>query len=154
MQLKPVVGEAGHAIGRLLGTFDYSCAAVVGLNRYDVGEYGCVISLLDALLSKDMEADQRLHIIRDEYRIADSEIKREVRLMEALGTLIALRALREGFEKGVAEGVAKSETSSLLKSITSLTKTLGFSRDQAMDALEVPKEDRPRYNLLLDVKTD
>lgn len=139
-----------HAIGRLLRTFDYSRAAVVGLNGYDMGEYGCVIPLLDALLSKDMEADQRLHIIRDEYRIADSEMEREARLMGSLGTQIALRALREGLEKGVAEG----ETSSLLKSITSLTKTLGFSRDQAMDALEVPKEDRPRYNSLLDVKTD
>lgn len=115
-----------------------------------MGEYGCVIPLLDALLSKGMEVDQRLHIIRDEYRIADSEMEREARIMGSLETQIALRALREGLKKGVAEG----ETSSLLKSITSLTKTLGFSRDQTMDALEVPKEDRPRYNSLLDVKTD
>ena len=74
--------------------------------------------------------------------------------MGSLGTQIALRALREGLEKGVAEGVSKGETSSLLKSITSLTKTLGLSREQAMDALEVPKEERPHYNSLLDGKND
>ncbi len=85
VQWKPVVGEAEYAIGRLLGTFDYSPAAVVGLNGYDMGEYGCVIPLLDALLSKDMETDQRLHIIRDEYRIVDSEMGQEARLMGKFG---------------------------------------------------------------------
>lgn len=140
-----VIGDAGPAVASHLGAFDYANAVVVGLNGYDTGDYGNVVPLLDALLARDMGTDERLHIVRDGYRIVDSGIEREVREMESPGMQIALKAF--------GEGRAEGRISSLAASIASLVKTLGFTRDQAMDALEIPEGDRPRCNELLDGKS-
>lgn len=109
--------------------------------------------LLDALLSKTMETEERLRIIRDGYGISDSGIEREVHHMGSLGMQMVLEALQEGENKGLKKGLSQGRASSLLDSISSLMRTLGLSREQAMDALEIPKEERPRYNSLLDDKS-
>lgn len=61
-------------------------------------------------------------------------------------------AVMVNIEPQVKKGLSQGRASSLLDSISSLMRTLGLSREQAMDALEVPKEERPRYNSLLDDK--
>ena len=101
-----------------------------------------------------METEERLHIIRDGYGISDSGIEREVHRMGSFGMQMVLEALQEGEEKGLEKGLKKGRASSLLDSISSLMRTLGLSREQAMDALEVPKEERPRYNALLDGRSE
>lgn len=145
---KEAIGTTANSIERLFGTFDYSNTVVIGLNGYDKDCSESSIPLLDALLSKTMETEERLRIIRDGYGISDSGIEREVHRMGSLRMQMVLEALQEGEEKGLKKGKA----SSLLDSISSLMRTLGLSREQAMDALEVPKEERPRYNSLLDDK--
>ncbi len=151
---KETVGTAAKSIERLFGTFDYFNTVVVGLNGYDRDCSESSIPLLDAVLSKTMETEERLRIIRDGYGISDSGIEREVHRMGSLGMQMVLEALQEGENKGLKKGLSQGRASSLLDSISSLMRTLGLSREQAMDALEVPKADRPRYNALLDGRSD
>ena len=101
-----------------------------------------------------METEERLRIIRDGYGISDSGIEREVHCMGSLGMQMVLEALQDGENKGLKKGLSQGRASSLLDSISSLMRTLGLSREQAMDALEVPKADRPRYNALLDGRSE
>ena len=151
---KEAIGTAANSIERLFGTFDYSNTVVVGLNGYDRDCSESPIPLLDALFSKTLETEERLRIIRDGYGISDSGIEREVHRMGSLGMQMVLEALQEGEDKGLEKGLSQGRASSLIDSISSLMRTLGLSREQAMDALEVPKEERPRYNSLLDGKND
>lgn len=152
---KETIGTAANSIERLFGTFDYSNTVVVGLNGYDKNcSESSIPPLLDALLSKTMETEERLRIIRDGYGISDSGIEREVHRMGSLGMQMVLEALQEGENKGLKKGLSQGRASSLLDSISSLMRTLGLSREQAMDALEVPKADRPRYNALLDGRSE
>ena len=145
---------------RLLGSANYADIVVIGLRGYDNGEYGDVVALLDALLSQNMSARERVHIIRDGYGISDAGIQREADTMgDSVGLEIAREAwnkgITEGRAKGMAEGMAEGRakgraegraegiTQALSESVRALIGTLGLTRDQAMDALEIPQDKRP-----------
>ncbi len=51
----------------------------------------------------------------------------------------------EGIAEGKAEGIADGIHQGLIKAVFSLMKTMKFTVEQAMDALEVPEQDRDRY---------
>lgn len=149
---------------RLLGSANYADIVVIGLRGYDNGEYGDVVALLDALLSQNMSARERVHIIRDGYGISDAGIQREADTMgDSVGLEIAREAwnkgITEGRAKGMAEGIAEGRakgmaegraegmaegiTQALSESVRALIGTLGFTCDQAMDALKIPQDKRP-----------
>lgn len=50
-----------------------------------------------------------------------------------------------GFEEGEATGLKAGEENSSLSAIVNLMKNKGWSREEAMDALEIPEEKRERY---------
>ena len=48
-------------------------------------------------------------------------------------------------EKGIAIGIERGIEQGILKSIANLMETLKLSAEQAMEALKVPEEDKPKY---------
>ena len=52
--------------------------------------------------------------------------------------------------KGVKQGITQGKEQSLLESIRNLMKNLKLTAQQAMDALEIPKDDQARYAAKLD----
>ena len=52
---------------------------------------------------------------------------------------------QEGREEGREEGRQEGREEVMLKSISSIMRSLGLGAEQAMDALEVPQGDRERY---------
>lgn len=145
-----------------LGVFEHACALVVGLTGTDPGDYTGIIGLLDALLAKDMDPRDRARIITDGYGIPGADIGREAGTMGSIGTQIALKALREGVEEGLAKGeargiakgeargIAKGEARGLVKAALSLMAKLPVDCEQAMDLLGVPDCERQRYREMIE----
>ena len=72
------------------------------------------------------------------------------------GTLIETRAYKaylegqaDGEARGEAKGEAKGETKTITKNIQSIMRKLGISAEKAMDILEIPKADHPKYLAML-----
>jgi flagellar biosynthesis/type III secretory pathway protein FliH len=52
--------------------------------------------------------------------------------------------IQQGRREGIQEGVQQGKEANLLENIQSLVKRLHLSTEQAMDALDVPPEERDR----------
>ena len=62
-----------------------------------------------------------------------------------LGMAVELKGVEKGIQQGIEQGRKQGEENKLLENIKSLMKTLNFTVQQAMDALQVPKEDQDYY---------
>ena len=51
----------------------------------------------------------------------------------------------EGVEVGLKKGRAEGVEESLMSALQSLIKNMGWSVEQAMNALSIPESDRPKY---------
>ena len=55
------------------------------------------------------------------------------------------RGMAQGMEKGMAQGMEKGAFSATLDSLRRLIANAGMSAEQAMNVLEIPAAERPRY---------
>ena len=55
------------------------------------------------------------------------------------------RGMAQGMEKGMAQGMEKGAFSATLDSLRRLIANAGMSAEQAMNVLEIPASERPRY---------
>lgn len=55
------------------------------------------------------------------------------------------RGMKRGFEKGRVEGRAEGRIESTISTIRSLMGSMGWTLEQAMDAMQMPEADRPKY---------
>ena len=85
---------------------------------------------MDVLLSSEKEPEEKKKILQDDFEIKMTKtLESEVREVCNLSKGVEER----GIEKGI------------LKSIENLMETLKLSAEQAMTALKVPEEDKPKY---------
>lgn len=59
------------------------------------------------------------------------------------------RALEEGLEKGIEQGLEKGIENNQLDNIVKLMKKLSLTEEEAMDMLDIAKENRIRYHDIL-----
>ena len=76
-------------------------------------------------------------------------MEEEVSVMCNLSKGVREKGIAEGIIKGRAEGQAEGRTETTLLNIGNLMETLGLTVEQAMAALKVPENDRPKYVKLL-----
>ena len=69
--------------------------------------------------------------------------------VEKMGTE---RGIQQGLLQGKKEGILEGKEHERLEAIHSLTKTLKLSADEAMDALQIPVEEKTYYLNLLNKK--
>ena len=62
------------------------------------------------------------------------------------------RGIQQGLLQGKKEGILEGKEHERLEAIHSLTKTLKLSADEAMDALQIPVEEKTYYLNLLNKK--
>ena len=55
------------------------------------------------------------------------------------------KGMAQGMEKGMAQGMEKGAFSATLASLRRLIANAGMSAEQAMNVLEIPAAERPRY---------
>lgn len=121
-----------------LEDYDLIDVVMLCLGGEDRERYSGVLKMLDVLLSpKTGEAEKR-KILGDEFDIPMTKtLEREVHLMCNLSQGV----LKTGIEKG------REDT--LVGSIRSLMTNMGWTLEKAMEALDIPRADRPKYADLL-----
>ena len=101
-----------------------------------------VLRLLDVLFSSETGADEKRHILRQDFDIPMTQtLERRVDVMCNLSKGVWEKGMEAGMEAGRKEGAAQT----MLNSIKNLMETLGLTIDQAMSALKVPDADQPKY---------
>ena len=110
--------------------YDKTRIIIISLNDEGMENRHDIIRLLSALLSTTETVAKRKQILETEFNIPmTKEIEEEVLEMCNLGQAVEL----------------KGKEQSLLESIKNLMKNLKLTAQQAMDALEIPKDDQARY---------
>ena len=105
-----------------------------------------VIKMLSVLLSRNLDAQERMNILEKNFNIAMTEkVKQEVDHMCNLS-----KGVREdGRAEGRAEGEAIGELKERLKNVKALMKNFKVNAQEAMKILEVPSEEQQKLLPLL-----
>ena len=118
--------------------YDLLTALIICLGDADDGEAMGILRLLEVLLSTERSTEEKKKILQEDFDIEmTQELEREVSEMCNLS---------DGVEqKGIAKGITKG----IMFSIQSLMESMGWTIEQAMDALQIPIEERNGYVNLL-----
>ena len=93
-----------------------------------------ILKLLEVLLSSERSTKEKKKILQEEFNIKmTQELEREVSGMCNLSEGVE----QKGIEKGIARGI--------IISIQNLMESMGWSIEQAMDALQITTEERKGY---------
>lgn len=116
-----------------------------------------IIQMLDVLLSDKKTADEKIHVLEENYNIPMTDnLFWEVENMCNLSTGIYLDGRKEGRaegrKEGRAEGRAEGIQDTILQSIKSLMETMSLTFEDAAKALKLPTEDYEKYKKLLENK--
>ena len=76
-------------------------------------------------------------------------LAKEVRSMCDYGDYVEKMGTEKGLQRGIQQGFLQGSENKTVEDIQSLTKTLKLSVDEAMDALQIPIEERANYLKLL-----
>ena len=135
--LKPTktIGQVNEPVEN----YDKMKIIIISLNDKGMEGDNSIIRLLSTLLSTTESVEKRKQILETEFNIPmTKEIEEEVLEMCNLGMAVELKGVKQGKEQ------------SLLESIKKMIKNLGLTAQQAMDTLEIPKDDQARYAAMLD----
>lgn len=114
--------------------YDLMTAVMICLGKADNERDADVLKLLDVLLSTETGAEEKRHILREDFDIQMTQtLERKVSVMCNLSKGV--------WEKGLSDGI--------LASIKNLMESMGWPAEQAMAALKVSEADRPKYLELL-----
>lgn len=129
IQEENLIGEFGENVEY----YDLLTGIIICLGDVE-DEMTGILKLLEVLLSSERSTKEKREILQEEFNIKmTQELEREVSEMCNLS---------EGVEqKGIAKGIAKGITAS----IRNLMESMGWSIEQAMDALQIPTEERNGY---------
>ena len=137
IQEENLIGEFGENVEY----YDLLTGIIICLGDVE-DEMTGILKLLEVLLSSERSTKEKREILQEEFNIKmTQELEREVSEMCNLS---------EGVEqKGIAKGIAKGRTYGIVEgiatSIRNLMESMGWSIEQAMDALQIPTEERNGY---------
>ena len=101
-----------------------------------------ILKLLEVLLSSERSTKEKREILQEEFNIKmTQELEREVSEMCNLSE----RVEQKGIEKGIAKGRTYGIVEGIATSIRNLMESMGWSIEQAMDALQISTEERNGY---------
>lgn len=114
--------------------YDLMTAIVICLGDAEDSKEIGILKLLEVLLSSEMNAEEKKRILQEAFSIKmTQELEREVSEMCNLSDSVE----QKGIAKGITEGI--------ISSIQKLMESMGWTIEQAMDALQIPKEERNSY---------
>lgn len=105
--------------------------------------YSGILKLLGVLLSSERKPEEKKQILKEDFNIKmTSELKSEVALMCNLSKGIEEKGIKLGISQGIKEG--------LITAIKNLMESMGWTEEQAMEALKIPEADRSLYFSMLE----
>ena len=118
--------------------YDLLSVVMLCLGGAESENYGGVLKLLDVLLSSETGIAEKRQVLQDDFDIPMTEtLEAEVQAMCNLSQGVE----EKGRIKGRAEGTVAS--------IKNLMDSMSWSMEQAMSALKISEEERPKYRKLL-----
>lgn len=118
--------------------YDLLSVVMLCLGGAEGENYDGVLKLLDVLLSSETGIAEKRQVLQHDFDVPMTEtLEAEVQ---------AMCNLSQGVEE---KGRIKGRTEGLLSSIRSLMANTGWPLEKAMEILEVPEMDRPKYADLL-----
>ena len=126
--------------------YDLMTMVMVCLGGADGENYDGILKLLDVLLSPKAGEAEKRQVLQEEFdipmtEILEAEVHQMCNLSQGVMDLGRAEGMAQGMEKGMVEG--------LLASIRALMSSMGWSAEQAMEALKLPETDRLKYTDLL-----
>lgn len=138
-----------HLIGNVTmpkEDYDLQTVALVCLGEPEKDNYGGLLELLEILFSTKLEVEEKEKLLQDKFDIMmTDEMKEEAKIMGSYGLGMLEKGKREGIDIGRAEGKAEGKFEERLANIQSLIVTLSLTAEKAMDALNIPQEERSQY---------
>lgn len=118
--------------------YDLLTAIIICLGDVDDEEATEILKFLEVLLSTERSTEEKKKILQEDFAIKmTQELEREVSEMCNLSDGVEQKGIAKGRAYGIAEGIATS--------IRKLTESMGWTIEQAMDALQIPIEERNGY---------
>ena len=109
-----------------------------------------VIKMLSVLLSRNLDAKERMNILQDSFDIAMTEkVKQEVDEMCNLSQGVRAEGRAEGEAMGIAKGEAMGELKERLKNVNAIMDSLKVSALDAMKILKISPEEQQELLPLL-----
>ena len=141
IQEENLIGEFGENVE----CYDLLTGIIICLGNADDGANG-ILKLLEVLLSSERNAEEKKKILQEEFGIKmTQELEREVADMCNLSEGVEQKGIEKGMAKGMAKGITRGFTKGIASSIRNLMGSMGWSIEQAMDALQIPDEERQIY---------
>ncbi len=98
--------------------------------------------LLSVLFSRNMAADDRVELLKNEYHLGNEEDLKEVSKMCNLSQGILEQGIERGIERGIEQGIERGHINTLQQNIRNLMETMNWTAEFAMDSLKVSEGDR------------
>ncbi len=137
---------AGNAV-QPTENYDLGQIYMICLGSEKDGRYTGLLRLLDVFMSKSSKIDEKSRVLKDEFdaEIPDRLSEKECNMggySEYIENYGYRRGIKEGRAEGKAEGVLKGKSEGFALAVANLMKKLKMSIDDAMNAVDVPKNDR------------
>lgn len=122
--------------------YDLLTVIMICLGRPEDDNYTGILKLLEVLLSSKRKPSEKKKILQEDFSIKmTKQLESEVSIMCNLSEDVEQR----GFEKGIAKGISRERE----ENIRSLMKTVNWTVEEAMEALQIPEPEREKYASLL-----
>ena len=121
--------------------YDLLSVLLICLGEPEGAESQSVLRMLDVLFSMELRASEKKQILEREFGLPMEEAEEK----EAASMHVVEKMYLKGVDKGMQEGVQEG----ILSSIRSLMKTMNLTGEQAMNALDIPEEDREVFRTML-----
>ena len=106
-------------------------------------ESHAVADLLGVWLNALLPAGERSERLKDGWDVElPPQQEEDTGMFEGAGRSLRRESEKRGREQGLKEGIQQGKEENLLENIQSLVKRLHLSTEQAMDALDIPPEER------------
>lgn len=105
-----------------------------------------ILQMLNTLLSEKILPAEKKQILRNDFDISMTDkLDEGVELMCNYSQYVEDRGIEKGINIGVEKGINIGVENGTFNSILSLMATMNWTANEAMNALQVPEADRPKY---------
>ncbi len=142
LQEKHLVGNVTEPVKN----YDLMNVTMICLWKPEGENYGGLLRMLEVLFGGRCTPKEVVQILEDEYEFSDiHSIERTVSEMCNLSQGF----IEEGRKQGLAQGIEEGTDRERLQNIRSMMKKLKVTASEAMDIIEIPAEEQPKYLRLL-----
>ena len=122
--------------------YDLLSIVMIGLGKPDSPRYDGLLEMLEVLVSeRTVEEKKRILQEKFHFKMTSNMIKEATEMCNLSQAIEDRGIIAKGIEKGRAEATFQTT----LANIQSLINTLSLSAEKAMDALNIPQDDRKQY---------